>query len=192
MNKKDFNTYITALVAKVNELESSIKTQVSDLEWPQQEEKAERPNIYITKECKIPFTHFYFSLYRKEQPYEEKHTNYAMITSSTYERLRTIVNKVAEEWNRFLLSQRDAIKNEVNNSNLDVDKKNKIFDMIVNRSVIEFSMINVLSDLNKIESKRSVDAYKSYCADFASKYIDALKTAFKEQQQRYAAIEQVI
>lgn len=54
MNKKDFNTYITALVAKVNELESSIKTQVSDLEWPQQEEKAERPNIYIGIFSKCP------------------------------------------------------------------------------------------------------------------------------------------
>lgn len=64
--------------------------------------------------------------------------------------------------------------------------------MALNRSVINFSMPDVLTDLSNIEKEHDIEKYKTYGTTFKQKYTDAIKSALSEQIERYNEIAKLL
>lgn len=217
MNTESLNKIEEELTSKTNDLISYVSTHLQQINYPQQDIKennstaAPAPSfgkygigvgallLVVGLATKIHIVTIgggivaaagLFSLKRNNKPtgITKKSIDYSALTLSVYKRMEDIHTYVFNEWDRFLGSLKDSLKQQVQMSDFDTEKKNKIIDLALNRSVVKFSMPDVLTDLSKVEKEHDVEKYKTYSADFKQKYTNAIKAAYSEQLERYKKI----
>ena len=121
-----------------------------------------------------------------------ENVDFTAFTLKVYQQMEDIHTYVFNEWNEFLGKLKDELKQQIQMSDLDAGKKNKAIDLALNRSVINFSMPDVLTDLSNIEKEHDIEKYKTYGTTFKQEYTDAIKSALSEQIERYNEIAKLL
>lgn len=115
-------------------------------------------------------------------------TDFSALTLSIYKKLEETHRHIFSEWDEYLGKLKDELKKEISALDADNATKNKMTEIALNRSVIEFNMPAVLSSLSKIEEKHDTDIYRQYIEEFRKEYEQAIRKAFSEQAARYREI----
>lgn len=119
--------------------------------------------------------------------------DFANLTLEVYKKLEEIHSYISKKWDEYLGELKDKLKKEILFSNLHDTVKNNMIELVLNRSIIMFSMSNALTELSTIEKARDVKKYKEYCLEgFKKKYETAIKQAYKEQSERYQNIADIL
>lgn len=108
--------------------------------------------------------------------------DYYVVTEKLNNAIKAIHNYVSDGWNEFLVSQQKDLLALIENSQLEVEKKNKLIEPAYRKTFIQYSMLDVLSDLSNIEKQKDIALYKQYVADFCKKYKNVVESAYIEQK----------
>ncbi len=219
MNKPDLESYEIVLQAIRQELMSYISDNVSKIELRQQLPDVVAPvkNNSLVYPCCIGIgallliigaatktnlvtigglvvagVGIFGMTRRKVAPATDEKINYSALTNSVYGKLEDIHKKVTRSWDNKLIEQKDKLKNELLASDLTPEQKDKAMNYAVSRSIIQFSMMDVLSELNRIERMQDVEKYCQYKTEFIKKYHNAIDKAYNEQYQRYESIKECL
>ena len=220
MNKEDLARYTEALTLKKNELTTYVENRIKQIDYPTvpstpAQQPAPSRSSYlgvgigvillaigigtktpvITVGGGVVTAAGLFAVNKKrnakaQQPAPD--INYYRISEKVSNQIQSIHTHVSDSWNAFLGEQQNSLKQLIETSGFDADTKNKMIELTLNRSIIQYSMTDVLSDLNKVEKQKSIEDYKQYSNEFLGRYKKIIEEAYKEQKQRYEAIAQLI
>lgn len=221
MNKACLDKIGGELTSKANNLTLYLSTQLQQINYPQQEDKVNdntKASGTTLQKCCIGVgallfvvglttkTHiatigggivaiaglYGLSRNNKQTVASVENVDFTAFTLKVYQQMEDIHTYVFNEWNEFLGKLKDELKQQIQMSDLDAGKKNKAIDLALNRSVINFSMPDVLTDLSNIEKEHDIEKYKTYGTTFKQKYTDAIKSALSEQIERYNEIAKLL
>ncbi len=222
MTKEDLNRFTETLTSKKNELTSYVESRIVQIDYPatpsvpaQQSTPSPSHLSYIGVGIgiallaigigtKIPAitvgggiaTAAGLYAVSKKRNAETQHStpniNYYRISEKISYQIQSIHTYVSDNWDDFLKEQQNSMKHLIETSRINSETKNKMIELSLNRSIIQYSMMDVLSDLSKIEKKQSIEAYKQYSSDFLENYQKSIEKAYWEQKQRYEAIAQLL
>ena len=221
MNKAYLDKIGGELTSKANNLTLYLSTQLQQINYPQQEDKVNdntKASGTTLQKCSIGVgallfvvglttkTHiatigggivaiaglYGLSRNNKQTVASVENVDFTAFTLKVYQQMEDIHTYVFNEWNEFLGKLKDELKQQIQMSDLDAGKKNKAIDLALNRSVINFSMPDVLTDLSNIEKEHDIEKYKTYGTTFKQKYTDAIKSALSEQIERYNEIAKLL
>lgn len=221
MNREDLSHYLEALASKKEELVNYAETQIKQISYPTPpsvttSQQPSSPYLsYIglgigivllaigigTKTNAIAVgggvvtAAGIYGVSRKRNTESQPQApaiNYFRITEKIGYQIQKIHAYVSDSWYDFLGGQQKSLKNLIETSGFDAESKNKMIELCINRSLIQYSMMDVLSDLNRIEKEQNIEAYKQYVAGFVEKYRKAIEEAYLEQKRRYEAIIQLV
>ena len=221
MNKEYLDKIGGELTSKANNLTLYLSTQLQQINYPQQEDKVNdntKASGTTLQKCCIGVgallfvvglttkTHiatigggivaiaglYGLSRNNKQTVASVENVDFTAFTLKVYQQMEDIHTYVFNEWNEFLGKLKDELKQQIQMSDLDAGKKNKAIDLALNRSVINFSMPDVLTDLSNIEKEHDIEKYKTYGTTFKQKYTDAIKSALSEQIERYNEIAKLL
>ena len=112
------------------------------------------------------------------------------------QRVRELHTHVSDAWVDFVSSQQVALKQQISLAQIDDEAKRKMIDLAVRHSVINCSMLDMLSGLSKTDRSidghtpkdQAIDAYRRYYEDFIDDYKRLIDKAWREQKKRYEII----
>lgn len=216
MNKELIKSYMEALTSKRNELQSMVKSQIGQIAYPQQASElvpekpkssaaypscigvgalllilglATKSNVVAVGGGLVAAVGIYgMSKGKGARKMESEQIDYAMFTGKLNAQLGEIHALAVNSWDEFSMAQGTELKRAIQTSSLTESEKDKMMDLAIRRSVIQFSMMDVLSALNQIEKEHNIQSYKDYCAQFENQYVGAIEQAYQEQLKRYQAM----
>ena len=112
--------------------------------------------------------------------------NYDDLANRIYKNIEKTFSYVAEEWDSFLGKKKDELKLAIAASDLDNDNKQAMIERVMERTVIDFSMTKVLTELTKIAHEENVAAFKSYIQDFVRSFSEEIKKQGARQKEIYS------
>jgi hypothetical protein len=124
----------------------------------------------------------------KQAPAVRDIIDYPALSNKLYKTIEGIHSFISEDWDNFLGKQKDALKNDIQALDVETDKKNKLLETAIKRSVIICSMLDELSALNAIERSQDITAYRDYLPLFEKKYGSIIEKAYREQKETYESI----
>lgn len=220
MNKEDLNRYTETLTFKKNELTAYVENQIKQIDYPTAPSiPAQQPTpshssywgvgigvilLAIGIGTKTPVITVgggvvtaagLFAVNKKRNAKTQQPApsiNYYRISEKVSYQIQSIHTHVSDSWNAFLSDQQNSLKQLIEMSGFNADTKNKMIELSLNRSIIQCSIMDVLSDLNKVEKQKNIEAYKQYSNEFLGKYQKIIEEAYKEQKQRYEAIARLV
>lgn len=216
MNKELIKFYMEALTSKRNELQSMVKSRIGQIAYPQQASElvpekpkssaaypscigvgalllilglATKSNVVAVGGGLVAAVGIYgMSKGKGARKMESEQIDYAMFTGKLNAQLGEIHALAVNSWDEFSMAQGTELKRAIQTSSLTESEKDKMMDLAIRRSVIQFSMMDVLSALNQIEKEHNIQSYKDYCAQFENQYVGAIEQAYQEQLKRYQAM----
>ena len=222
MIKADLTHYVEALTSKKNELQDYVKQQLDQINYPMpskmsQQPQASRPSYLSMLSIGTGLvllaigvgikTHVITigggvmaaaGLYtwnksrnRGISPVPPS-IDYTQLTNQLSNTLKSIHIFVSDEWSQFLNNQKDKLKRLIEMSDFDSETKSQLMQLATRRSVIQYSMMDVLTELNAVEKEQSIEAYKQYVVGFLVKYVHIIEEVCQEQKQRYETIASLI
>lgn len=222
MTKADLTPYVEALTSKKNELQDYVKQQLGQINYPVPTQMSQQPSatrpFYLpvlsigaglvllaigvgTKTHAVTIGGGVVAaagLYvwnknrnRGASPVPPS-TDYTQLTNLLINALKNIHIFASDEWSQFLDDQKNKLKGLIEMSDFDTETKSQLIQLTTRRSVIQYSMMDVLAELSAVEKKQSTEAYKQYVADFLVKYERIIEEAHQEQKQRYETIASLV
>ena len=216
MNKEDLTRYTETLTSKKNELIAYVENQIKQIDYPTapstttQQPTPSRSSylgvgigvilLAIGIGTKTPLITVgggvvtavgLLAVNKKRNAKAQQPAptiDYYRISEKVSHQIQSIHTHVSDSWNAFLGDQQNSLKQLIETSTLDVETKNKMIELSLNRSIIQCSMMDVLSDLNKIEKQQNIKDFKQYANGFLEKYQKIIEEAYMEQKHRYEAI----
>lgn len=216
MNKELIKFYMEALTSKRNELQSMVKSRIGQIAYPQQASElvpekpkssaaypscigvgalllilglATKSNVVAVGGGLVAAVGIYgMSKGKGARKMESEQIDYALFTGKLNAQLGEIHALAVNSWDEFSMAQGTELKRAIQTSSLTESEKDKMMDLAIRRSVIQFSMMDVLSALNQIEKEHNIQSYKDYCAQFENQYVGAIEQAYQEQLKRYQAM----
>ena len=216
MNKELIKSYMEALTSKRNELQSMVKSRIGQIAYPQQASElvpekpkssaaypscigvgalllilglATKSNVVAVGGGLVAAVGIYgMSKGKGARKMDSEQRDYAMFTGKLNAQLGEIHALAVNSWDEFSMAQGTELKRAIQTSSLTESEKDKMMDLAIRRSVIQFSMMDVLSALNQIEKEHNIQSYKDYCAQFENQYVGAIEQAYQEQLKRYQAM----
>lgn len=213
MNKELIKSYMEALTSKRNELQSMVKSRIAQIVYPQQSSElvpekpkssaaypscigvgalllilglATKSNVVAVGGGLVAAVGIYgMSKGKGARKMESEQIDYTMFTGKLNAQLGEIHALAVNSWDEFSMAQGTELKRAIQTSSLTESEKDKMMDLAIRRSVIQFSMMDVLSALNQIEKEHNIQSYKDYCAQFENQYVGAIEQAYQEQLKRY-------
>ena len=114
------------------------------------------------------------------------------LKSSVQTKIEDIHSYVTNEWEHYIDVNKEAIKSAVSELDIDPAKKQRIYELAVRRSVVSFSMLDVLSSLNNLARQKDLDGFKTYLQKFKVQYIAAIDAAYMELKGIYQEIQKLL
>lgn len=111
------------------------------------------------------------------------------LSNEIYGKLQIVNSYITEKWDKLLGIYKDNLKNDIQKLDIEQSCKDKIFELAMKRSVISFSMIEVLTDVTELCRKGNIKSYASYLMSVKQKYVSAIETAYLEQKLTYEKID---
>lgn len=105
-----------------------------------------------------------------------------VVTEKINNTVKSIHTHVSDGWSDFLSGNQKQLASLIEKSELEVEKRNKLIEQAYKKTVIQYSMLDVLSDLSNIEREKNIDLYKNYVNSFCKKYKDVIESAYIEQK----------
>lgn len=118
--------------------------------------------------------------------------DFPKISRTVYRQLENIHTSISQDWDDFLVKQKEAVRATLQTSDLDEEKKNEAIKETLNRSIVQYSMAEVLSRLSAAEKLQNIESYSQYLKTFQAEYQTAIESAYREQNQRYEKIAAII
>lgn len=125
---------------------------------------------------------------QRKQAVQTPSVDYASITERLNQDLRAIHTYISDEWKDFLNRQQTDLNKQLENSGLEIGIKNEVIKLVVKRSVIQYSMMDMLAELTRIERLHDIAAYKQYVDKFKKEYKKVIEMAYMEQKEYYEKI----
>lgn len=216
MSKIDTTPFVTALEQKQEELLQFVKQQIDNINYPSQEQVVQPISsmeiLPISKCCIIGgataliigllpksgiipilgglaiLGGIYLERVQKNNASvpQPSSINYDDLANKIYKNIEKTNSYVAGEWDSFLGKKKDELKRMISTSDLDDEAKEAMIEKVMERTVIDFSMMTVLTDLNKIVREKNVEAFKSYVQDFVRSYSEEIKKNATRQKEIYS------
>lgn len=118
--------------------------------------------------------------------------DYRSLARKTYKQLEAIYSHAISDWDNSLGAQKDTLKNEIQLLQVEAEKKNALMDIAIKRSVISFSMLNIMSTLNNVAKDGNINAFKTCNETFVEQLTSAINLAYREQSKHYADMDSIL
>lgn len=131
-------------------------------------------------------------LYNKRRALPEPEpdsVDYQSISNSIFQILKKLNKQISDEWYECTGKQKDLLKNNIANLNIEADKRQKMLERSLKRSVIDISMTQILSELNTLANHKNVAEYRQYLATLKTRFTSAVEKALEEQTTIYKSVE---
>lgn len=117
--------------------------------------------------------------------------DYSKLNNQIYLDVEKMHKDVKESWNNFLTTEKEELLKEIRQLDIPVEKTNKMVNEALSRSLISFSLTDVLSKLSDLGQSKNLFEYKKYVEDLRNKYQSVLEGAYNEQAERLGRIEKI-
>lgn len=121
------------------------------------------------------------SIEKSGKPSRSVNFDYASLASTINRGLSKVNTSIVDAWDTFISSQKNELKNEILQLDVDTDIKDRMLSVATQTSVIDYSMSSLLMRLNSAARNSNMEDFKKVLADFESTYTDAIKFACEEQ-----------
>lgn len=121
------------------------------------------------------------SIEKSGKPSRSVNFDYASLASKINRGLSKVNTSIVDAWDTFISSQKNELKNEILQLDVDTDIKDRMLSVATQTSVIDYSMSSLLMRLNSAARNSNMEDFKKVLADFESTYTDAIKFACEEQ-----------
>ena len=185
----DIDKLINELKAKRDELCGYVNAQRGNMDYgvvglPRQRQR------------QSVFSKLLWKLRNRTPLYEQPDYDYSLLSRRISQRVRELHTHVSDAWVDFVSSQQVALKQQISLAQIDDEAKRKMIDLAVRHSVINCSMLDMLSGLSKTDRSidghtpkdQAIDAYRRYYEDFIDDYKRLIDEAWREQKKRYEII----
>ncbi len=127
-----------------------------------------------------------------EQPLDPA-IDYSSPSFSLRKDVRVMHSKIGDDWEEFVMAQRNKLFDAIAKINVEVGERNKMIDLATKISVFQISLSDVNKGFNDIEKYNPTeDAFKTYVLSLEKKYVDELKRITTEQRDVYREIEDIV
>ena len=189
----DIDKLINELKAKRDELCGYVDDQRRNMDYGVAELPRQRRRKSVVDMLLSPLG----KLLNRAQPVEQPEYDYSTLSRRISQRMRELHSHVSDTWGDFVSGQQAALKQQISQAQLDDAAKRKMIDLAVRHSVINCSMLDMLSGLSKTDRSidghapkmQGVDAYRRYYEGFLADYKQLIDGAWREQNERYEEIK---
>lgn len=186
----DIDKLINELKAKRDDLCGYVDAQRGNMDYGVVELPHQRQRQSV-------FGKLFWKLRNRTPLYEQPEYDYSPLSRRISQRVRELHTHVSDAWVDFVSSQQAALKQQISLAQLDDVAKRKMIDLAVRHSVINCSMLDMLSGLSKTDRSidghapkmQGVDAYRRYYEGFLADYKKLIDDAWREQNERYEEIK---
>lgn len=186
----DIDKLINELKAKRDELCGYVDAQRGNMDYGVVELPHQRQRQSV-------FSKLLWKLRNRTSLYEQPEYDYSPLSRRISQRVRELHTHVSDAWVDFVSSQQAALKQQISLAQIDDEAKRKMIDLAVRHSVINCSMLDMLSGLSKTDRSidghapkmQGVDAYCRYYEGFLADYKKLIDGAWREQNERYEEIK---
>lgn len=126
---------------------------------------------------------------RKRTSPEPEPIDYQNISNSLFQILRKVNKQISDEWYEFAGNQKNLLKSQIVSLNIDADRRQKMLEGALERSVIDISMTQILSELNTLANHKDIEEYRQYLTSVKERFTSAISKAYEEQRDIYQAVE---
>lgn len=114
--------------------------------------------------------------------------DYSKMANSIYKSLEGAHAHITKEWDSFLGQQNAFLSSAIRLSDCSEEKKAELIDKVTKRSLIEFSMMDALTELNSVSKTKDISSLKRTMDSIIEKYVMEICRACDEQISTYASL----
>lgn len=192
----DIDKLINELEAKRDELCGYVEDQRSNMDYDVIELPRPLRHRSLLDKLLSPLEKF---LSRSKSVEQHPEYDYSPLSQRISKRTRELHTHISDSWIDFVSGQQTELKRQISEAQIGDMVKRKMIDLAVRHSVIQCSMLDILSGLSKIDSSvdshtprmQAVEAYRRYYEGFLDDYKKLIEDAWYKQNERYEEIDEL-
>lgn len=126
---------------------------------------------------------------RKKTLPEPVTVDYQSTSNRIFQILKQLNKQISDEWYEFVGKQKDKLKDQIVNLDIEADKRQAMLERSLKRSVIDISMTQILSELNTLALHKNMTEYRQYLETLRMRFTSAVQKALEEQTDIYKSVE---
>lgn len=103
------------------------------------------------------------------------------LSSRVNRKLSKISSDISDNWDVYISSLKNDLKNAILQLDVDVDEKDRLMNAATNTAILDFSMSSVVVKLNQAVAIGDIESFKFIISDFENSFKDAIAAVCKEQ-----------